>query len=358
MKKRIAAAVLFLALLLTCVPFASSSANIFFVAYNDTVPLTLSGDDGLLSYKDVLLAPHTVFSVNGVGLTTAYDAEEKTMTIYSRSKRLKFDLEEGLVTDENGMVSSTMCAYRNLVIFLPVELCAKHFDLAYSLVRSRDGYVVLRFTNGSQIYDDDEFIQKAENLIAYRVKHYLEEQGGKEPEIIPPIDDPGVPDDPPEIPSDPDATPPTVYLAITGASSMERSLTLLRQARIPAVFYFTAEEILQQPALVRAVRASDFPIGITVAPGEMSVAEKLRAANEALDEVTQSKTLLALLTAEQQAQAPGYFSVDPNAAVLLADVGKAEVPCLMVCRDDLEQILAELHPHAPVYRRIRETTHF
>jgi len=354
MKKRIVSAVLLLALLLTCVPFASSNANIFFVAYNDTVPLTLSADDGLLSYQNVLLAPHMVFHVNGVNLTTAYDAEEKTMTVYSRNKRLKFDLSEGVVTDENDNVRSTLCAYRNQVIFLPVELCAEHFGLKASVMTSREGYAVLRFTNGTQQYEDAEFMEKAENLISYRVQHYLGGQSGKVPEVIPPVDDPEFPIEP----VDPNKASSVVYLAVLNAATMEQSLTLLRQSKIPAVFYLTVEEIRQYPALVRAIRAADYPLGLTVAPGETLVEEKLNAANEALDDVTQSKTLLAMLSGDQQDLAPGYFSVDLNAAVLPSAVENVKRPCLIVCRDNIEAILAELQPIGPAYRRIRETTRF
>ena len=37
------------------------------------------------------------------------------------------------------------------------------------MLESQDGYPVLRFTTGSEVYDDSLFIEKAENLIAYRV---------------------------------------------------------------------------------------------------------------------------------------------------------------------------------------------
>ena len=213
---------------------------------------------------------------------------------------------------------------------------------------------MLRFTNGTQMYDDSEFIQKAENLISYRVQHYLGGQGDKVPEVIPPVDDPELPEDP----ADPGKVSAVIYLAVLNAATMEQSLTLLRQAKIPAVFYFTEEEIRRNPALVRAIRAADYPIGLTVAPGELLVEAKLNAANEALDDVTQSKTLLAMLSEEQQILAPGYFSVDPGAAVRPSAAENQQKPCLVVCRDDIEVILADLEPIDPIYRRIRETTHF
>lgn len=356
MKKRLMSVVILLAILITVTPFASSAADIFFVAYNDTVPLTLSGGDGLLSYKDVLLGPHTVFTVNGVNLTPVYDAEEKTMTIYSRTKRLEFDLTEGLVTDETGRVRSTLCAYRNQVVFLPLTMCAEHFGFNVSVVTSREGYAVLRFTNGSQLYDDAEFISKAENLISYRVQRYLEEQG--KPPVVEQPEDPPSTDDPPVTPETPDRVPPTVYLAVTDASYMREALQMLRAEKIPAVFFLTAEEIRKDPTLVRSIRASDYPVGITVERGELSVAEGLRQANEALDDVIQAKTLLALLDREQKMLADGYFVIDQSASVSAREAGIMQLPCLVVCQGDLRDALAVLSSSKPVFRRLRETTRF
>ena len=358
MKKRILTCLLAAVLLFSCVPSASSAADIFFVAYNDTVPLTLSTEDGLLGYRDVRLAPHMAFTVNGMDLTPAYDAENRTMTLYSRTKRLQFDLAKGHVTDELGNTTPTVCAYRNQVIFLPVDLCAAHFGFTVSVLSSKEGYSVLRFCNGQQSYDDAVFIEKAENLIAYRVQRYLDEQSGRPPEIVPPVQedpDPPTTDDPP---LDPDRVPPTVYLAVVGAACNRDTLTVLKQAGIPAVFFLTAEEIMKDPPFVRAVRALDFPIGITVKAGELSAEDSLRAANDALDETIQMKTLLALLSQEQQSRAPGYFAADPSLAVTAEEAAVSETECLVICSDDITQTLHSLQDAEPKYRRLRETSPF
>ena len=89
--------------------------------------------------------------------------------LFTRARRLIFDLAEETVQDEDGNVSTVSVSYRGGVLYVPLGLCASHFGLSTSMLTSAGGYTVLRFTTGSQVYEDSLFIEKAENLIAYRI---------------------------------------------------------------------------------------------------------------------------------------------------------------------------------------------
>ena len=85
MKRRILAIFLALCLMLAVVP-VSSAAGIYFIAVNDTLPLTLSTDVAPYFLSGIYLLPHTAFSVSGLGITPSYNAEARILTLFSRTK--------------------------------------------------------------------------------------------------------------------------------------------------------------------------------------------------------------------------------------------------------------------------------
>lgn len=368
MKRRFAALLLIICTLLTLMPMGNA-AGIYFIAVNDTVPLTLSTDVAPYFLESILLVPHTAFSVSGLGVTPSYDAEEQTLTLFSRNKRLSFDLIRNKVTDEKGNTKDTICANRGGAAFLPVALCADHFGYAVSVQTSLGGYQVIRFTNGTQVYNDALFIQKADNLISYRVQQYLSEQAAAstpaKPEPAPqkpekPISplQPVQPVTPPQ-PEVPKKAPTNVYLAAADAATMADSLRVLKNHDLPAVFFLTAEEIRENPALVLSIRAAGYPIGLTIPEGETQVLQSLQAANSELDAVIQSKTLLVLLPGEQTADAQGYFVVNRSQAVTASGAAQREGGnSLIVCSHNCSAAVATLTAADANFRQLRETSPF
>ena len=104
------------------------------------------------------------------------------MFLLSRTRQMIFDLAAGTVSDESGSVSTANVLYRGGILYLPLTFCASHFGLKTTMLESAGGYQILRFTDGSEVYDDSLFVEKAENLIAYRVR---QSQSGSQPQEKP-----------------------------------------------------------------------------------------------------------------------------------------------------------------------------
>lgn len=300
MPRRLICLILVLLLAALMVLPASGAAQLAFVAVNDTIPLTLSGGELPFYSGGLLYVPYSVFNSSSLGFYPSYTPDNGTLTLFSRNQRLVYDLSGGTVTDENKLVQYIPAISRNGTIFLPAAFSANHFGVQVSDLTSQSGYTVIRFTTGSQVYDDSLFIEKAENLISYRVEQYEDSiqqpsGGNTDPDTpsTPSTGTPGTtdPDDPTE---EPDEEPSEVYLAVVDAGTMESLLAPLKQENIQAVFFLTADEILENSALVRRIVSEGHTIGLTCEKGQ-AVGEGLEAANTALDRVLGRKTLLALL---------------------------------------------------------------
>ena len=164
-RRRILSLLLIVAMLAClCVP-VSADGELFFVAVNDTIPLTLTV---FPTYSGgTLYVPYQVFDSQPCGVTPSYNQTRQTYVLFNRSRQMLFDLAAGTVSDESGSVSTANVLYRSGILYLPLTFCASHFGLKTTMLESAGGYQVLRFTDGSEVYDDSLFIEKAENLIAY-----------------------------------------------------------------------------------------------------------------------------------------------------------------------------------------------
>ncbi len=129
-----------------------------------------------------LYVPYQVFDSQPCGVTPSYNQTKQTYVLLSRTRQMIFDLAAGTVSDESGSVSTANVLYRSGILYLPLTFCASHFGLKTTMLESAGGYQILRFTDGSEVYDDSLFVEKAENLIAYRVR---QSQSGSQPQEKP-----------------------------------------------------------------------------------------------------------------------------------------------------------------------------
>lgn len=348
-RRALSLALIFALLLVLCAP-VSADANLFFVAVNDTIPLTLTV---LPTYSGgTLYVPYQVFDSQPCGVTPSYNQTKQTYVLFNRTRQMLFDLAAGTVSDESGSVSTANVLYRGGILYLPLTFCASHFGLKTTMLESADGYPVLRFTNGSEVYDDSLFIEKAENLIAYRAAQYAD--GAQEPEK-------------PQHPSaggqttgqeQPDAEkkPATVYLAFTDVDAMRASMEALAQYSLQGTFFLTAAEITADPSLVFALQAAGHTVALTAEDGETDYAAALTRANDALYALTCQKTTLALLPAGAEAPAGYCVFFRPSAAVSAADAAAAQTPQLLVCAADAGAALYTLYSAGARMLQLLETS--
>ena len=345
-KKRLFAALLILALLLAALPMAASGASdLAFVAVNETIPVTLSGGELPFYSGGMLYIPYTVFNAVSLNFYPSYQPGDKTLTLFSRSSRLVFDLTAGSVTDEEKVTQPIPAIASGGTVFVPAAFCATHFGVQTSVLTSQSGYTVIRFRTGSEIYDDSLFIEKAESLISYRVSQYQESTKPTTPST--PSTDP-TPSTPvtPSTPDEEDSQeqpPARVCLAIIDAVSMDSALDILSAEQAEATFFLTAEEILTHQDLVRRIAAQGHTIGLRV-PAEEDPAAALAWGNEALDQVLKSKTLLALVPEELDTTAvEPYYCVITQPAERLAATAAAQAhgeTRLLIC--SAEQLTVSL----------------
>lgn len=349
MKKRLLACVLALALLLGLTTGAAGAADdLFFVAVNDSIPLTIVGAKPHYAATG-LYVPYTVFDAAPGGVAQAYNASEQTLVLFTRAKRLVFDIGKDQMTDENGNTSSVLTIYKSGLLYIPLSVCAGYFGLSYSMLTSQSGCPVLRFTTGSEIYDDDMFLQKAENLIAYRIQTHEQEQTPSTPQ---PNTRPQTPqeDEPQEL--------VPVYLAVTNAAQMADALDALQAKNLHAAFFLTAAELKADPLLACRILAAGHTLGLSVEDGTPDVAAALREANSALAAVLHTKTVLALLTAEQAQGVTGYriFTRPTGEQSATELVEQPQAQRLFVCAGDLAGALDDLDYVGAAAQLLRETS--
>ena len=359
MKKRLISCILLFAMLVTGLSVPARAADSFcFIAVNDTIPTTLTPGSLPFYTNAGLFVPYTAFDSEPCGVVSAYNATEQTFVLFTRAKRLIFDLENGTVTDEDKNVSSVLTTYKNGILYVPVILCASHFGLSLSVLTSRNGYMILRFTDGSEVYDDTLFVEKAENFIANRIAQYYTDS--KKPAASTSPSTSGNTATQTETPAEPKPeTHATVYLAFTGIGSAAAAADALKSASLRGTFFLTEAEIEQNPELVRTLSASGHLLGLTVLDGAADVSAALQAANNALDSVLNFKSVMVLLTADQAAGLTGYrvFTRPAQADSLAAPAdGAAQAPQLYLCTQNPAQALAQLQADGADLRLLRETS--
>ncbi|MBQ5749390.1 MAG: hypothetical protein IIV87_04455 [Oscillospiraceae bacterium] len=349
MRKRWLALILALCLMAAVwVPSAYAVEDVSFVAVNDTIPLTLPAGSGPYQAAAGLYVPYTVFDASPGGIVSAYNAKEQTLVLLTREKILLFDLDKGKLTDEAGNVSDVMTTYKNGILYVPAAICAAHFGLKVSVLTSRDGYKVLRFTNGGEVYDNNTFMDRAENLISSRIESLTN----------PPANNAqtGAPNGGGDKTEQTD--PVSVYIAVTGAETMEQAAQAFEARSLRAAFFLTGAEIAENPALVRRLYAAGHSIGLTLAEDEASPIDALHEANDALDAVLHMKTLLVLLKPVQAEGLSGFcvFHADekqPSVETILAYPNNTR---LLTCASDAPQLLERLRGANIAVRLLRETT--
>lgn len=332
MKKRLLALLLMISLLTCMLPGVSGLSPLCFVATNDSVPLVLSGGEAPYYSGSRLYIPHNAFNASPNGVGASYNAEKNTFVLFNRDQTLIFDLKEKTYTDKANKTYQTDLLFRGGIVYLPASV-AGHFGLSVTLLFSRYGYPIIRFTDGGQVYDDGTFVAQAENLINRAAEEYERNSQSFR-------------DDPSGLIGEENNDPQNktnVYLAFTGEAVNSETLEMLETMSAHGAFFLTEEQILADRQLVREIYAAGHTVGLTVKDDEWEIASALQGANEALDRVLFCRSVFMLLPRGLSFQTKSYRVLPETVPDAVKNVLKqSEKEHLYVVRSDAPAIIAAL----------------
>lgn len=297
MKKRLAAALLCLLLILSLSPAPPARAaggSVCFMAAGDSI-LPLSDatmpfwSGGYLYVDSAIFSSDVGWSALRVARTFNNDTQ---LVLYRRGQSLWFEKGQDHGYDLDGNTYTPGCLVRNGEVFVPAAVVAQFFGLLYSVTdvrlqsgdqRIKGSLVWLR--QSGFIMEDQEFFAAATFAIASRYEDYLR---AKESQAAPPD---------PEVPSGTEIQGRIVYLCLEAGQETASMLDALDRYRAQAAFFCTPEFLESQGDLLRRMAATGQSVGILADAGdpERSVEDQLRAGNLALDRATCGRTRLALI---------------------------------------------------------------
>lgn len=347
MKKRLFSVVLAAVITYLCVMPVFGDSSICFVGINDSVPMYLSSEEAPYYKGNLLYVPYTVFQASPGGIAVSCNIDKGSLVLFTRAKRLVYDLNAGTITDELQKVSNVSVVFRNGILFIPVAKAATHFGLTATMLTSASGSAVLRFTDGGQTLDNTTFIRKAETLISMILD--MEEADSTSNQEQQGTDT--------EKDTETDIGPATVYLAFAGEAVSYQTVETLQSMQVTAGFFLTLEQIEQNPDLVREIYAKGHHIGLTVSESD-DYATALQIANQALDRVLFLKSVTALLPAGITIDDGYVVYQDPETAVRIEDILRnSEKPQLFICHTDAEYVLQRVLQEGAFTPKICETSY-
>ncbi len=351
MRKRLVAVFLVFVLVISCIPGVRAVEQLCFVGVNDNIPLSLPEAETPFYSDGVLYIPYTAFGARPNNIAISNNVNQNNLVLFNLSRRLVYDLENSTVTDEEQNTTSVKLLYRNGVLFVPAVKAASHFGLNVSLLTSKTGCAIIRFTNGQQYYSADFFLERAEILIddILEIHAKRESQQGEHPEQE---EGEFIGEEPVE------QGPATVYVAFAGEAVCEETMRHVKVFNSHVAFFLTAEQFRSNAELVRTIYAAGHTIGITVEAGEEDPERALEEANDAMDSILFCRSALALLP-EGELVTKSYRvileetqSMDVNAIMEQEE----QIPQLTVIRMDVVENLTPLVRNDAFLPQLLETT--
>lgn len=311
MKKRLAAALLCLLLILSLSPAPPARAaggSVCFMAAGDSI-LPLSDATMPFWYNGVLYIDSAVFTSETGGrgslrVARTFNNNDSQLILYGGGRSLWFEQNLDHGYDLDGGSYYPGCQIRNGRYFVPAAVVAKFFDLLYSVTdvqlqsegqRVRGSLVWLR--RPGFIMEDEEFFAAATFAIASRYEDYIREKESQAEEAEP---DPELP----EPPDAPEYSGQSVFLCLEAGDSTAGLLDVLDRRHVQAAFFCTPAFLESQGSLLRRMTATGHSIGILVegSDPERGTAEQLELGNQALERATCGRTRLAFLRNGSAAQ--------------------------------------------------------
>lgn len=304
MKKRILSG---LCVILVCIGLLSVSVTLgassdpCFMAVNDTLlpledrfmPITVGGQ---------YYVPYSALDNNATGISLGifpiYSSINNTLMIYTRDQTLNFDLNAGTCVDRNGNSQAVRAVTRNGRIYVPARFVCEYFGLVYSSRTTVYGPLV-RIRNSSATWNDTQFVDQAQTLMAERLRDWRRAQTQNDPPVVAPTPTGTVPSTPSVTPSTPDINKSDVsmYLAFRAdqTDGLESLLTRLEFYQVSALFFFPALELENYDEEIRRVLCDGHIVGLMVSGSSAEeVVEQTVHGNQLLAQIAHVNTYTIL----------------------------------------------------------------
>ena len=274
----------------------ASGEDYYFVSLNDKLlPLNSGYMPFLLrtTRGSTLYIPVTIFDSRSTGVDLGvYSGGDgnPTITLYSRSKSLIFDLEQGTTVSGEGEQLLCMALWRNGRAYVPANYVCNYFGLTCSMLSTAYGDLV-RITNGSQSLSNSQFVDAAASSMKYFLNEYnAATQPSASPSDSPSASTPVTPATPtvPDVtetePVDPDSIRVSLAFRCTESSDTAALLDQLDGSEVTALLLFRPEDLEEQAVQLRRAVASGHSVGFwldqALSPAESEAA--LEKGNELL----------------------------------------------------------------------------
>jgi hypothetical protein len=233
--------------------------------------------DDAITYPDPALAPIVRDGVvylpvelvlAPLGADYQIDELSRTLSLYRGEQIVAINLLNSQAITSDGRFLSTEAFYSNPTYYVQASFAAGEFG--GKLTRLSNG--IYRITTGSQALSDDEMVLLMKSMPSFS------------PRIV---------------------DQPTVYLLFHGAGAgLSKTLSLLSQHGISATFFFSANDIAQNPGALRRVYIAGHRIGIYAPQGKV---QEVTRANDLVQKVLKLRTGLVYAPSNTTAlQNAGY----------------------------------------------------
>lgn len=325
--KRIICLILVIALLLLPAS-VSAASDIWFIAVDDTIPLTLTGSQVPFYSGGSLYVPCSAFDSEVLSVFYKYDSSSSILSMYNNNNRLIFELDTGTVLLKDGTEKDIAALSKNGTIFVPVYFIASSFGISCTELEGSGGYPIIRLTTGNEIYDNDKFVTQSKNLVDARVSQYLSSVQSQEPSptpspspsaAVPPAVSPSpsippVADDPEDEPIE--STDPEIITGVDCALFIDGSAYTELQSvlgDVPAVFTFTPDSLVNADKTVRAIITDGYDIALVLDLSDAdSALGSLDSCNKSLRRMAMYKSMMVL---------PADDTIDDEALQQLTSIG-------------------------------------
>lgn len=312
--KRTICLILVFALFSAFIP-ASAAGDIWFIAVDDTIPLTLTGGQTPFYSGGLLYVPCSAFDSDVLSVFYRFDSSSNILSMYNDNNRIIFDLNVGTVLLKDGTEQNTSALSKNGAVFVPVYFVSSSFGIGCVELEGSGGYPIIRLTTGNEIYDDDKFVTQSKNLVDDRVSKYLSSVQTPEPTPTPtpsvslppaasetpspshPPEEFSPPEDEPSEPSAPEI-PDGVDCALFIDGSNYSGLTDVI-GRTSAIFTFTPDSLAGADETVRAIIAAGYDIALALDISDTDAAlSDLASCNQSLRRMAMYKSMMVVSVGE------------------------------------------------------------